>query len=489
MYTTDAAVIGAGILGCFAARALVEYDIHVTVLEAQDDVCSKITKANMGIIYTGCDNRPGSVKAKMTVQANRTFEQLCSELDVRFSRCGSLMTAFGPKAEAVLQKKLHTGMQNGVPGLQLLTKDEVLCMEPHLSPRVTAGLYAPGTGAVNPWELGIAAFENAAENGADFHFCEELLRMERSGNGFVLETEKETYKAKTVINCAGLSSAVVREMLEVPAIRIFPSNADFIVLDDTLKGFLSHVIFHETEEAGKGLTLVPTVDGNILLGSSKRGGKSTARLQHTPSVKNATSIEGLKAIWELCAQVMPDLPLTECIRSFSALRPEPYCVTKTDGLWVPADRSLHDFPIYEENGLISLVGIKTPGLTCAAQLGTACAAFAAAYLGNPGLNPGFDPRRKAIPLVHELDETSRAALVEKDPDFGEIVCQCRDITLGEVREAIRRGAVSPDGVKRRTGAGMGYCQGGRCMSRILDLIDLSGKEPQDSEKRSRPLEL
>jgi glycerol-3-phosphate dehydrogenase len=176
------------------------------------------------------------------------------------------------------------------------------------------------------------------------------------------------------------------------------------------------------------------------------------------------------------------------IRNFSALRPDPHCVDKTDELWVPSGRSLHDFPIYEENGLISLIGIKTPGLTCAAELGEMCAVFAAVQLGNPGRNPDFDPHRKAIPRVHDLDEASRAALVEKNPDYGEIICQCRDVTLGEIREAVRRGAVSPDGVKRRTGAGMGYCQGGRCMSRILDLLDLSGKEPHDLGNESRPLE-
>ena len=158
---TDAAVIGAGVLGCFAARALTALDIRVAVIEQREDVCTGITRANTGIIYTGCDNRPGSLKAKMCAEANRGFEDLCRDLGVRFSRCGSLMAAFGPRAEKVLYKKLGFGEENGVEGLKILSRKEVLELEPGISADVTAALYAPGTGTVDPWELGIAAFENA----------------------------------------------------------------------------------------------------------------------------------------------------------------------------------------------------------------------------------------------------------------------------------------------------------------------------------------
>lgn len=471
----DVAVVGAGVLGCFAARALTALDVSVAVFEAREDVCTGITKANTGIVYTGCDTKPGTLKTELCVRANRDFDRLCAELDVRFSRCGSLMTAFGPRSEAVLREKLAQGRANGVPGLRLLTREETLKMEPLLSPAVTASLYAPGTGTVDPWELGIAAFENARSNGAAFYFNAEVLHMERTAGGYLLETPAGQFAARAVVNCAGLNAAAVREFTKIPAVRIFPTAGDYLVLDDLFAGLVRHVVFHEPEEKGKGLTLTPTVDGNLLIGPTERDrGSAPDR-----ATARATAREGLALLRAQCRQVVPKLPLDQVIRSFAALRPNPFHVREEAGVWVPEKRSISSFTILAEDGLISLIGIKTPGLTCAAELGKRAAALAAEELGNPGPNLRFDPTRRGIRRVHSMDETERTALVAREPDYGEIVCHCRDVTRGEVLEAIRRGAVTLDGVKRRTGAGMGRCQGARCLQSVLELLaQETGRSPE-----------
>lgn len=458
----DAIVIGAGVLGCFTARALTALDLSVAVLEAREDVCTGVTKANTGIVYTGMDTRPGTLKTELCVRANRDFDRLCEELDVRFSRCGSLMVACGERADAVLRERLERGRENGVPELRLLSREETLALEPNLTPDVTLGLYAPGTGTVDPWELGIAAFENARANGADFRFCEEVVHMERTGEGYLLETPLGQYAARAVVNCAGLNAAAVREYTKTPAVRIFPTAGDYLVLDDTQRGFVRHVVFHEPEAKGKGLTLVPTVDGNLLVGPTERPGESAP--------DGATAREGLETLYALCAQIVPGLPLNETIRRFSALRPNPFHVRGEAGVWVPEKRSISSFTLLSEDGLISLMGIKTPGLTCAAELGRWAAGEAAKALGDPGPNARFDPTRRGIRPVRGLPEAERAALVAQDPDYGEIVCHCRDVTKAEVLEAVRRGAVTLDGVKRRTGAGMGRCQGARCLLPAMEAL-------------------
>lgn len=459
MEKADVIVIGAGLLGCFAARAMAEYELKTIVLEKREDVCTGVSRANTGIVYTGGDTAPGTLKTEMCVKANAGFDQLCRELDVKFSRCGSLMLAFGPRAERVLRKKLAQGLENGVPGLEMLDGAEVLRREPGVSGDVTMGLWSPGTGTVNPWELGIAAFENARANGVDFRFNEELRSIRREDGGFVLETEKAEYRCRAVINCAGLSADAVREFTETPSVRIVPSRGDYLVLDSCLAEKVKHVIFHEPEVKGKGLTLVPTVDGNILVGPTERpeGGEDYA-----------TDGGGLERLFKLCAQIVPTLPLDKLIRSFGAVRPNPYHVKWNDGQWQFEEKSISNFTIMDEEGLYSLVGIKTPGLTCAAELGKHTAAMAAKYLGCDSRNPRFDPIRRGISAVGELSIDKRAALIRDDPDYGQIVCRCREVSLAEVREAIARGAVTVDGVKRRTGAGMGRCQGGYCMQRVLE---------------------
>ena len=469
MEERDVVVIGAGLLGCFAARALTQWEIGVLVLESREDVCTGISRANSGIVYTGCDTAPGTLKTRLCVRASRNAPALCRELGVRFSRCGSLMVSFGPRADGVLRKKLAQGIENGVSGLRLLPAEEVYALEPNLAPGLTGALYAPDTGTVDPWELGIAAFENARANGADFRFRQTVTAMRRRADGYELDTPAGSYAARVVINCAGLHADSIRELVYPPAYRIFPTAADYLVLDDTVSGFVRHVIFHEPEEKGKGLTLIPTVDGNLLAGPTRRPWNGREDW--------AAGSEGIAQLRALCETVTPGLPLSGVIRSFAALRPNPFAVRQEGGAWVPEQKSIPGFLILEEQGLLSLLGIKTPGLTCAAELGKTVAERAVRLLGDPRRNPDFTPSRTAPPAVCGMEEARRAALVREQTEYGEIVCRCREVSRGEISEAIRRGAVTLDGVKRRTGTGMGRCQGGRCMQRILEMLSAAQGVP------------
>jgi len=458
--TFDAAVIGAGLLGCFTARALARTALSCVVLEAREDVCTGVSKANSGIVYTGLDAKPGTLKAALCVRANRDFDRLCRELDVPFRRCGSLLVFFGARGEAAARKKLAQGLANGVPGLSLLGRDELLRREPRLSPAAAGALFAPGTGTVEPWALGIAAYENAAANGVSFRFGEPVAHMARTGDGFELETARAVYRARAVVNCAGLRADWVRELVEPPKLRLFPTGGDYLVLEEG--DFVRHVIFHEMEEGGKGLTLTPAVDGALLAGPTER---PCAGSEGFPTTR-----EGLELLYALCRRTVPALPLERVIRSFGAVRPRPYYVTGRDGAWTREDRPVESFPVLEEDGLISLLGIKTPGLTCAPELGALAARRAAAYLRCDAANPDFSPVRRGIQTAARLDEAARAALVRERPEYGEIVCRCRQISRGEILEAARRGAATLDGVKRRVGAGMGPCQGSRCGPEIERML-------------------
>jgi glycerol-3-phosphate dehydrogenase len=464
----DVVIIGAGLLGCFTARALSAFSLRTVVLEAREDVSTGISRANTGILYSGCDTKPGTLKTELCIRNRTAFPQLCRELEVPFLPCGSLLVACGARSEAVMHGKYEQGQRNGAPGLRLLGRDEALAWEPGLSDGVTGALYSPTTATVNPWELCVAAFENARENGSVFHFQERLLHMERTSGGFLLESEKRQYRARCVVNCAGLSSDAVREMLEIPAVRIFPDGADYLVLDAHLPGCPSRVIFQETE-TGKGVTLVPTVEGNLLVGPTQRP------LNGAPPF--STTREGLEELERQARTVMPGLPLDGIIRSFGAMRPNPYFVRRENEIWVPEEKSIANFTVLEENGLISLIGIKTPGLTCAEGLGQYAADLAVTFLRCDARNPSYSPIRHQIPRVRDMTEQAWQALASSQPEFGQIVCRCRTVTRGEIREAVRRGAVTVDGVKRRSGACTGRCQGARCTPEILSILSQELQRP------------
>jgi glycerol-3-phosphate dehydrogenase len=465
MIKTDVLIIGAGLLGCFTARNLTRYNIDIIVLEKEDDVCRGISKANTGIIYSGYDHKPGSGKHKLCVQANKTFDRLCNELEVPFRRPGSLMISYGPKGDAVISRKYRDGIEGGVRGLRLLSGDEVEAMEPALAKGITSALYSSETGTVDPWELCIAAYENASCNGAKFRFGCRVTGMRREMDGFIVETHDDIYYAKAIVNAAGLSSDAVREMTGKPLIRLFPTAADYIVLDKSADSIIDHVILHEGEDK-KGLTLVPTVDGNLLIGPTNRDVSD----EEVTACDMRTDLSGLDLLNELCKTIVPGIDLGKQIRTFGSLRPNPYYVSVYDGNVIKKEDNIKDIRITEDDGLFSLIGIKTPGLTFSNELGRIVADRAAEYIGKKEPNAGYDPHRKAIVRVRDLNEEERADLINRDNDYGEVICSCMDVTKAEIIQAVKRGAHDFESVKRRTGAGFGKCQGSRCRRRVMDII-------------------
>lgn len=438
MKRADVAVIGGGVLGCFAARNLMRWKLSCILIEQAGDVCTGITRANSAIVYAGYDNKPGSLKAEMTVRGNREFDDLCRELEVPFTRRGSLLVTYDAEALPRLQRKYQQGVENGVPGLRMLSGQEAEAMEPMLQGGVAGALYAPTTGTVSPWQLGIAAFENAVENGTVPMLNTTVTAIRKAVGGYRLTTTGGDISCKAVINCAGLFADRVQELLFPPAVRLQWDAAEYLVLDKLAKK-PEHILFQQSQSCGKGITAIPCVEGNLLLSG----------MRESIAAPFATTPEGLRELEAEASQLLPALETSRIIRSFAAVRPNPY---RENG------ESLPDFCI--ENpapGFYSLIGIKTPGLTCADQLGRYLAEKTAAYLqAQP--NPDFDAHRAAIPKMEDA----------------QIVCQCEGITRSEILEAIRRGAVTVDGVKRRVGSGMGRCQGSRCGFAIERLLEETG---------------
>ena len=265
----DAIVIGGGILGCMTARNLRRWQISTLMLEKEGDVCMGITRANSAIVYAGYDNKPGSRKAELTVRGNSNMAALCGELEVPFVRCGSLLVTYDGESVSKLHKKLKNGLKNGVPGLQLLSGAEAEAMEPMLKKGVAAALYAPSTGTVNPWQLGIAACENAVKNGAELRLNAEVLGIRGTDAGYVVETDSGTFHCKMVFNCAGLSADKVQELVFEPSVGLELDGAEYLVFD-TMAPKPEHIIFLQAASCGKGITAIPCTEGNLLISGVRK---------------------------------------------------------------------------------------------------------------------------------------------------------------------------------------------------------------------------
>lgn len=444
----DAIVIGGGVVGGCVLRELSKYKLRLCLLEKEEDVAMAQSRANSGIVHAGFDAPEGTLKAKFNVLGSKKMPQYCKELGVKYRNNGSLVVAFSDRETETLRVLLMRGKANGVEGLRLLSREELLAMEPHISDKAAAALLAPTGGIVCPYELTIAAIGNAMDNGAELLTDFEVNGIEKTDTFCIKSTDGRRVQGKIVINCAGLASGKIAALAGDESVRIFPRKGEYILLDRESGDFVSHTLFFTPTERGKGVLITQTVDNNILVGptSEERDG-------------NDTSAQGLAYIMQKAKQMCPNLPFYNTITSFAGVR-------------AYSDR--HDFIIEESKcvrGLIHCAGIESPGLSSAPAIGEYVASLAASRLAAEK-RTDFCAQRTPETFFRDMTDEEKNALVARDPAYGRIVCRCEQITEGEIVRAIRTNppARNIDAVKRRTRAGMGRCQGGFCQPHVAELL-------------------
>ena len=450
--TYDVIVIGAGVSGAAVARELPRYQTEVCVLEKEEDVCCGTSKANSAIIHAGYDAEPGSNMAKMNVRGNAMMDELCRDLDIPFKRNGSLVVCIHEELLPGLKDLYDRGIRNGVPGMKLLTREEALEMEPNISDDVKGALYAETAGIICPFKLNIAMAENAAVNGVDFRFNTRVEKLKKEEDGlWHIRTNNGEYKAKYVVNAAGVYADVLHNMVSDQKINIIERRGEYYLLDRTVGNHVSHTIFPQPTKYGKGILVAPTVHGNLLVGP-------TAIDQEDKDATNTTQF-GLNEISAKASENVKNLPLRSVITSFSGLR---------------AHEDHHEFILGEVKdapGFIDCAGIESPGLTSSPAIGEYIANLLREKMGLTKKENWIGTRKDILdPKKLTLEE--RNELIKKEPAYGQIICRCESVTEGEILDAIRRplGARSLDGVKRRTRAGMGRCQSGFCSPRVMDIL-------------------
>lgn len=461
----DIVIIGAGVSGAATARELSRYCANICVLEAAEDVCCGTSKANSGIAHAGYDAAPGTLMAKLNVLGNQMMPALAKELDFPFVPCGSFVACRTEADLPKLEQLLRQGQQNGVQGLEIITDaTRFRQMEPNLDEGVIAVLHAPTAGVVCPFGLNIAMAENACTNGVEFRFNTRVLGFEQTQNGWRIATTKGEFESKCVVNAAGVHAAQLHNMVSASKLSITPRRGDYLLLDKTAGGHVGRTIFSLPSKAGKGVLVAPTAHGNLIVGPTAI---DTADFDTT-----ATTRQGLDEVMQKAGLNVKNLPLRQVIASFAGQR---------------AHEAGHEFIIGEvadAEGFFDCAGIESPGLVSSPAIGQMLAELLAQKL-HLAKNPNFDGKRTGIPHFAALPAAQQAALIAKDPAFGNVICRCETITEAEIVSSIRRplGARSLDGVKRRTRAGMGRCQAGFCSPKVLQILqDETGIPMQEITK-------
>ena len=455
----DILIIGCGITGAATAFELSKYQLKIAVLERENDVAMGTTKANSAIIHAGYDPEPGSLMAKLNVRGSALAKELCRALDVPYHPCGSLVLALSQKDGFMLEELYRRGQANGVPGLRLLTGDEARVLEPNLAENVTGALHAPSAAICSPWEYCLALAETAVKNGAELYLGTAVIGLVRESGGWTVRTDQGKFRARFVVNAAGVNAAAVHDMAAPHAFEIQPSRGQYYLLDKSEGTRVGRVIFQVPGKAGKGVLVAPTVHGNLIVGPDA---------QPVNGNDTSTDAAGMNFVRAAAQKSVPSINFRESIRNFAGVRA----------------KAGEDFILQEAEGapgFFDLAGISSPGLSAAPAIGE----YAAELLQKAGLplteKENFICERRRT-RFKDLPPEERAALVEREPAYGRVICRCEAVTEGEILEALRTPIPprSVDGVKRRVNAGMGRCQGGFCGPRVVELLSRElGVSPGD----------
>ncbi len=448
----DAVIIGGGVIGCAVARYLSRFQGRFCLLERENDVCSGTSKANSAIVHAGFDAKAGTLMAKYNVLGSRMMPQLAKELDFPFRRNGSLVLCLAQEDMPKLRALYENGIQNGVEGLEILDARRLHEMEPNISDGAVAALWAPTGGIVCPFQMTVALGENAIHNGVEIYRNAEVTEVKRGkDNTWQVVTKEDTLETRAVINAAGVYSGVFHNMVSRRKIHITPRRGEYLLLDKAAGETVHSTIFQLPGVLGKGVLVTSTVHGNLLVGPTAQ---DTEDFEGTN-----TTARGLAQVREKAGGSVKNLNFRQVITSFAGLR------AHEDG---------HEFILGQPEdaaGFFDCAGIESPGLSAAPAIGQEIAAQVSGFLGLEE-KPNFDPIRRGPVNPKSLSKEQWAALIEKEPAYGQIICRCEQVSEGEILAAIRSplGARDLDGVKRRTRAGMGRCQGGFCAPRVMELL-------------------
>ncbi|BDS16214.1 NAD(P)/FAD-dependent oxidoreductase [Clostridium perfringens] len=454
----DIIVIGAGVVGCSIARELSKYNLDVLVVEKNSDVSEGISKGNSGIVHAGYNEKIGTLKAKLNIEGNKIFDDLSRDLQFPFKRNGAFILAFSDEEMKTLESLKENGEKLGVEGLEILTREEALNIEPNLNKEIVGVLNVKTSGIVSPYEMTIALAENAAENGVEFKLNSKVTSIEKISEGYkVTLNNKELVSGKLIINASGLEGAFLNNLVSMSKREINPVKGEYCLFDKVAGAMINKTLFQVPSKLSKGVLVTPTAEGNLLVGPNAVEGKTLE-----------TSREGIDEILDKSKKSLEELPVARILNTFSGIRP------KTKG---------GDFIIEEvedAKNFINVIGIDSPGLTAAPAIGVYVVNMIKERLDLVE-KKNFKKTREKIVRFAELSLEEKNRLIKEKPAYGHMVCKCEFVTEGEIVEAIHRPikALTVDAIKRRTRASMGGCQGVGCtlpISKILSRelgIDIS----------------
>ncbi|MEU1866443.1 FAD-dependent oxidoreductase [Streptomyces gardneri] len=452
----DIVVVGAGVVGCAIARALARHPLRVALVEAASDVGDGTSKANTAILHTGFDAAPGTLEARLVREGHRLLGAFAGEAGIPVEPLGALLVAWDEQQRAALPRLAEKAERNGHRTTRLLSADELRLREPHLGPGALAALAVPGESVICPWTTTLAYATQAVRSGVDLHLDCRVEKVRTGDPWHRLVTRRGVLRTRHLVNACGLHADAFDALLDRRDFTVTPRRGQLLVFDKFARDLVRHILLPVPGPLGKGVLVSPTVYGNVMLGPTAE--------DLDDKTATGTTAEGLAGLREQGGRIVPALLDEEVTAVYAGLR----AATGQEDYRCAAHPALR---------YVTVGGIRSTGLSASLAL----AEHVLGLLADCGLEPG--PERPLAPVrMPNLGEAfprpyRDAELIAREPEFGMIVCHCERVTRGEIRAAYASDIppAGPDGLRRRTRARGGRCQGHFCGAEIRALSEEYGQ--------------
>jgi glycerol-3-phosphate dehydrogenase len=459
----DVLVIGAGVVGAAIARELGRYDGSVALVDAAADVASATSKANTAILHTGFDAYPGTLESAMVSKGYHLLADYASQAGIAVEPLGALLVAWDEEQLAALDGIEDTARRNGYARTRRVGIEELYAREPHLGTGALGAVEVPDESIIDPWSVPLALATEAVRLGVALHLRHEVVGVIVGDEATEIEfADGSRISARWVVNAAGLGSDLIDHAFGHERFTIVPRRGQLLVFDKQARHLVHHIVLPVPSSMGKGVLVAPTVFGNVMLGPTAENLEDRTA--------TASTRHGIDGLLDKGRRLVPALVDEEVTAIYAGLR----AATEHDDYQVHADA---------DQRYVCVAGIRSTGLTSSLAL----AAHVRELLVDAGL-PLHEARDAQVPRMPNLGEAfprpyQRDELIATDPAYGTIVCYCERVTAGELRDAVSGDvpACTWDGLRRRTRAMNGRCQGFFCAAGIESSVVLAEPAPRADE--------
>ncbi len=458
-------------VGAAIARELSRFELRCTLFEAGADVGAGTSKANTALLHTGFDSKPGTLESRLVRRGYELLLDHAGRVGIPVERTGALLVAWTEEQLRSFPGIVDRSYANGYTEIREITIEELYRAEPHLGPGGLGALEIPDEFIICPFTTTLAFATEAVLAGCELRRRTRVEAVERlDGDGFRVHISGGEVTTRFLVNAAGLHSDDIDRMLAHDRFRVTPRRGELIVFDKLSRPLLHHVLLAVPTATTKGVLVAPTVYGNVILGPTA---EDIEAKDDTSSTR-----DGLAYLQAEGERIMPELLGHEVTAVYVGLR----AATEHDD---------YQLTVASE-GYACVGGIRSTGLSAS----MAIAEHVRDGLAEAGLplQPKRDLPMVRMPNIGEASSRPHALpeMIADDPDYGRIVCFCERVTRGEIRDAFTS-PIPPsdlDGLRRRTRALMGRCQGFFCGAHVEALLadallaDATSGKPHLAARRS-----